>query len=86
MQKIKIVLTLFVAALLVFGILPQLSVCYANRAAEPAMRLLQSEAPRGDGEGLDSCCSVRITSGYLKTAISVFQVAFVHYNFNTHLR
>ncbi len=24
--------------------------------------------------------------GYLKTIISVFQVAFVHYNFNTHLR
>ena len=54
MQKIKIVLTLFVAVLLVFGILSQLSVQRDNRAAEPAIRLLQSEAPRGDGEGTDA--------------------------------
>ena len=54
MKKIKILLTSFVATLLVLGILSQLSVWYDNRAAAPAKRLLQGEIPRGDSEGTDA--------------------------------
>lgn len=54
MKKIKILLTFFVATLLILGILSQLSVWYDNRTAEPAKRLLQSEVPRGDSEGADA--------------------------------
>ena len=54
MKKIKILLTFFVATLLILGILSQLSVWYDNRTAEPAKRLLQSEMPRGDSEGADA--------------------------------
>lgn len=43
MKKIKILLTFFVATLLVLGILSQLSVWYDNRAAAPAKRLLQGK-------------------------------------------
>jgi hypothetical protein len=54
MKKIKILLTFFVATLLILGILSQLSVWYDNRTAEPAKRLLQGEVPRGDSEGTDA--------------------------------
>ena len=54
MKKLKILLTLLAAILLMVVILSLLSVQRDNRAAEPAMRLLQSEAPRGDGEGSDA--------------------------------
>ncbi len=54
MKKIKILLTFFVATLLILGILSQLSVWYDNRTAEPVKRLLQSEVPRGDSEGADA--------------------------------
>jgi len=54
MKKLKILLTLLAAILLMVVILSLLSVQRDNRAAEPAMRLLQSEAPRGDGEGTDA--------------------------------
>ena len=54
MKKLKILLTLLAAILLMVVILSLLSVQRDNRAAEPAIRLLQSEAPRGDGEGSDA--------------------------------
>ena len=54
MKKLKILLTLLAAILLMVVILSLLSVQRDNRAAEPAMRLLQSEVPRGDGEGSDA--------------------------------
>ena len=54
MKKLKFLLTLLAAILLMVVILSLLSVQRDNRAAEPAMRLLQSEAPRGDGEGSDA--------------------------------
>ena len=54
MKKLKILLASLAAILLMVVILSLLSVQRDNRAAEPAMRLLQSEAPRGDGEGSDA--------------------------------
>ena len=54
MKKIKILLTFFVATLLILGMLSQLSVWYDNRTAAPAKSLLQSEVPRGDSEGTDA--------------------------------
>jgi len=54
LKKIKILLTFFVATLLILGILSQLSVWYDNRAAAPAKRLLQGEIPRSDSEGTDA--------------------------------
>ena len=50
MKKIKILLTFFVATLLILGVLSQLSVWYDNRAAAPVKRLLQGEIPRGDSK------------------------------------
>ena len=54
MKKLKILLASLAAILLMVVILSLLSVQRDNRAAEPAIRLLQSEVPRGDGEGTDA--------------------------------
>lgn len=62
MKKLKILLTTIAAILLIVVILSLLSVQRDNRAAEPAMRLLQSEAPRGDGEGSDARCGCCLTT------------------------